>query len=315
MRCSIFLSLRFLLFCFCFLGLQYISMADTPPTAPSGYEYHTTFENGCYDTLNAPSGCKLYFTVGCYWVDYAGDWNEPCLYSNYRGADNNPTPPCWITLPAGNYLIATDYNQQCFVYLPSSATAPILPNPISRSVQQTLFWSWDLTNPQIAESTLPITYSISGAPSWVQLVNGVVCGTCPSGQANFSFTLTATNSVGSSSATVNVTVSGSGPVFADVCKITQTQGTNMNVDLHSFIVSGSTPITITQKTSPPSGLTLSTTGVLSGICNAAGVYNYEVTATNDFGVGNKVLLLRLQVLAQSLLVRLRLCGRFLKIVL
>jgi hypothetical protein len=217
MKCFTLSYLRWLVVFCCFVCLQYTSFADEPPTAPAGYAYYTTYSNGGYDTLNAPRGCKLYFTVGSYWVDNAGDWNEPCLYSNYRGADNNPTSPCWITLPAGNYLIATDLSQQCFVYLYEAPDPPSLSDGCTLNAKQGQQFSYDLSNSKLS-GTEPITYTTTSLPSWLSRSGNVISGTVPNDAQGFEFDINASNSAGSAPTPSHVVVtvaSGVAPVITN----------------------------------------------------------------------------------------------------
>jgi hypothetical protein len=122
--------------------------------------------------------------------------------------------------------------------------------------------------------TLPIGLTLSAT--------GVLSGT-PSSAGSFSFTLTATDTVGATGSK-SYTV-----VINPAVKITTTTLANWTVNRSGYsqtisATGGTGAKTFaTSSGTLPSGLSLNTSGVLAGTPSAAGTYNFTVTATDTVG--------------------------------
>jgi hypothetical protein len=145
------------------------------------------------------------------------------------------------------------------------------------------------TVPVTASGTGPITFAVASGsfPSGLTLngTTGVISGT-PTTPGAYTYTVTATNSVGSASVTYSQSVTA--PV-ATVPALTSAAPAASIVAGRLFtaavLASGTGPITfaVTSGSLPP-GLSLNAaTGVISGIPTSAGAYTYTVTATNSVG--------------------------------
>jgi hypothetical protein len=140
-----------------------------------------------------------------------------------------------------------------------------------------------------ATGTTPITWSQTGGdlPNGLTLsTNGVISGT-PTTAGTFSFTAKATNSAGSNSKTLSITIAIP-PVITTNDLPSGTTGTSYN---QTLAVTGTTPITWSVSSgSLPNGLTLSaSSGVISGNPTTAGTFNFTVKATNSAGSDTKAL--------------------------
>ena len=136
-----------------------------------------------------------------------------------------------------------------------------------------------------ASGTAPITFArASGSlpPGLTLASNGSLSGT-PSAAGSYTFTVSATNTVGTVT-TSSVTISVSeGPAFT--ASTPPTSGTVGTAYVgYTFAASGTAPITFARASgSLPPGLTLASNGSLSGTPSAAGSYTFTVSATNTVG--------------------------------
>jgi len=139
-----------------------------------------------------------------------------------------------------------------------------------------------------ATGTAPITWTLqSGSlPTGLTLSSaGLISGT-PTVANTFSFTVKATNSAGSATRALGI-------IVETVPTITTTSLPNGKVNTTystTLSATGSTPITWSlQSGTLPTGLSLSTAGVISGTPTAQGTSSFTVRATNAAGSATKVL--------------------------
>lgn len=142
-----------------------------------------------------------------------------------------------------------------------------------------------------ADGTSPITWSIAGGslPSGLTLSStGVISGT-PSAAVNASFTVQASNSAGTNSK--NLTIAIAAAVTApSITTSSLPSGVTGTPYSQTLTATGTTPITWSLTGGAlPSGLTLSSTGVISGTPSAAMTASFTVQASNSAGSNSKAL--------------------------
>ena len=142
-----------------------------------------------------------------------------------------------------------------------------------------------------ATGTVPISWSLVGGalPNGLTLSSmGVISGT-PTATGTSNFTVKATNSAGSDTKALSITVN----VDAVAPVITTTSLSNGTVNsayYQPLAATGTAPITWSIASGTlPNGLTLSSGGVISGTPTAAGTSNFTVKATNSIGSDTKAL--------------------------
>lgn len=138
-----------------------------------------------------------------------------------------------------------------------------------------------------ASGDAPITWSVTtgSLPSGLSLGSstGTIAGS-PTAAGSSSFTITATNSIGSDpqALTIDVTQPGTAP---DIVTSTLTTGTVGVAYSRSLVATGTAPISWSVTAGAlPTGLSLSSsTGTISGTPTVPGTYSFTATATNDDG--------------------------------
>lgn len=128
------------------------------------------------------------------------------------------------------------------------------------------------------------TFSISSGslPTGLTLsTTGLVSGTVTS-TANTTATIKATNSVGSSTYTLNIAVYTT-PVITTTAFENPTQG----VDYSDYISPYGDPIYSITAGALPSGITMDSYGYISGIAKANGTFTFTITAKNQAGQSSK----------------------------
>lgn len=144
------------------------------------------------------------------------------------------------------------------------------------------------STPILNAGSLPITYSISPSlPSGLSINNstGVISGTPTNSQSITSYTVTATNDVGSTTATINITVNlpapsglsyNSGQTAIPLVSTSVSYSPTLNVGIN---------ITYSISPSLPVGLSInSSSGVISGTTpSSSNDTTYTITATNSSG--------------------------------
>jgi glucan-binding YG repeat protein len=167
-------------------------------------------------------------------------------------------------------------------------SAPVI--PVAPTITTTTLPNGTVDTPYsqalAATGDAPITWSDDGnLPSGLTLSDvGVISGT-PVEAGTFNFTVTATNSAGSDTQDLTLTIN-SAPVIPVAPTITTTTLPNGTVDTsysQALAATGDAPITWSDDGNLPSGLTLSDVGVISGTPAAAGTFNFTVTAMNNAG--------------------------------
>ena len=167
----------------------------------------------------------------------------------------------------------------------SSVTAPVISSSLAQSGTVGSAFNY-----QITASGSPTSYGAAVLPAGLTLntATGAITGT-PTGAGTFSVNLSATNSAGTGSATLVITVnpSASAPVISSSLTQSGTVGSAFN---YQITASGSP--TSYGAAVLPAGLTLNTsTGAITGTPTAAGTSNVSISATNGSGTGTATLVI------------------------
>ncbi|MBI1955620.1 MAG: putative Ig domain-containing protein, partial [Acidobacteria bacterium] len=132
----------------------------------------------------------------------------------------------------------------------------------------------------------PTSYSATGLPAGLSIdtTTGVIAGT-PTVTGTFSVVLSATNSGGTGTATLDLTINQTPPVITSLLTASGTVGVAF-----SYTITGTNSPTSYSATGLPAGLSIdTTTGVISGTPTAAGTFSIALSATNSGGTGTATL--------------------------
>lgn len=143
-----------------------------------------------------------------------------------------------------------------------------------------------------------ITYSLlSGSlPTGLSLSSaGLINGT-PTSSSNATFTIRATVTVSGSTADREFTMPNSGPVWVTSGSITSTNvGSTYSYQLSATDDSGISPTYALASGSLPSGLSISSSGLISGTVGATGTFSFTASATDSNGISSTSSTLSLNV--------------------
>lgn len=170
-----------------------------------------------------------------------------------------------------------------FRVVTGTSTAPEFLTTVLNTLTQGAVFSQAL----LLNGTTPMTFAVTGGslPGGLSLHTGtgVISGT-PTASGAYSFTVQATNSIGSDSQTFNgsVTSSAVAPDITTTTLSSLTQGTAFS---QTLAATGTSPLTWTISAGTlPAGLVLnSSTGIISGTPTGTGSYSFAVQATNTAG--------------------------------
>jgi hypothetical protein len=147
---------------------------------------------------------------------------------------------------------------------------------------------------QITATNNPTSFNATGLPSGltVNTATGLISGTPAAGTdagSPYSVTISATNSGGTGSATLTLTIKPGVPVITSASTATGTVGTPFS---YQITATNTDKNSTYGATGLPAGLTVNTkTGLISGTPTTAGIYNVTISATNAGGTGTATLII------------------------
>jgi hypothetical protein len=193
---------------------------------------------------------------------------------NFLGIHGPGTYPIAVRVSDGPYT--DQFSTTLTIAPPVAITITILPN---WTVNQAGY------NQSIGVSggTGSYTYSVTGTlPAGLALTSSGILGGTPTAAGSYSFTVTATDTQGST-ASQSYTVVINPPVTFTTTLLASWTANQPGYSVRILTTGGTGGKTFSSSGSLPSGLTLSSGGVLSGTPTAAGSYTFIVTATDSVG--------------------------------
>ena len=262
-----------------------------PPGSISGYTYSDIDHNQAYDnppdtpigsvtvTLTDCSGNPVpgqspistdgtgYYiftglTAGCYQVHAPGT-------ANGETADTPGT--IQVTLPLGGQLTNNNFG---YVYPAISANCVVI-----SAIQGAAITPVTMT--ASGGTGTGYTFSATGLPTGLTMsTSGTISGT-PTVSGTFPYTVTVTDSAGNTG-TFNCSVTVAPPISATCVSITAVQG--VAITPVTMTATGGTGTGYTfSATGLPTGLTMSSSGTISGTPTVSGTFPYTVTVTDSAG--------------------------------
>jgi hypothetical protein len=133
-----------------------------------------------------------------------------------------------------------------------------------------------------ADGNTPITWSLASGnlPAGLTLAQGGKISGTPTASGTFTFKVKAQNSSGSDTKTLSIVIT----ISVTITTTTLPNGMVNTAYSQSLTATGAAPITWTLASGKlPTGLTLSTTGTISGTPTTAGTFDFTVKATSSTG--------------------------------
>src|SRR5438067_2512929 len=161
---------------------------------------------------------------------------------------------------------------------------PVITSPTAATGQVGVAFSYQIT----ASNGPIISYNATGLPGGlsVNTSTGLISGT-PTTAGTYSVTISATNSSGTGSATLTLTIKPPPPVITSATTASGTVGIAF-----SYQITATNNPTSYNATGLPSGLSVNTSaGVVSGTATTAGTYIVTISATNAGGTGSATLVI------------------------
>jgi hypothetical protein len=149
-------------------------------------------------------------------------------------------------------------------------------------------------NYSITASGSPTSYAATGLPSWASINTntGLISGT-PNVAGSIATTISASNSLGTGTATLTITIQNTPPTTPVITSSTFVNGTVGTAFNYSITASGSP--TSYGATGLPSWASINTiTGLISGTPNVAGSTTATISASNSAGAGTATLTISIQ---------------------
>jgi subtilisin-like proprotein convertase family protein len=234
-------------------------------------------------TLTSPAG-----TVSKLFVAHSTDLNlnMDWTFSSIRHWGESAAGNWTVTvsdLTTGNLGTLTSATLTLYGTNTAAPTAPpVISSSVSSSGNVESAFSY-----QITATNNPQSFSASGLPAGLSLSSsGLIQGT-PTEQGTFNITLGATNFLGTGTDTLVLTI---GPRLPTPPVITSslTAQAVLNVTFNYQITATNLPTTFSA-TNLPAGLTVSSTGLISGIPTTTGTFSVALSASNADGTDSKTL--------------------------
>jgi hypothetical protein len=202
----------------------------------------------------------------------------------------------WTATPGASYTyMVKAYDAANNVSGPSNTvnvTVPLLAAPVITSSLTATGAQNSAFTYQITATSSPTSYGASGLPSGlsVNTATGLISGT-PATSGTFNVTLAATNSGGTGTAILAVTINPAAPPPSPVITSSMTATGTVNTALSYQITATNSPMSF-GASGLPSGLSVdTTTGLISGTAATSGTFNVTLSATNSGGTGTAILVL------------------------
>ncbi len=166
---------------------------------------------------------------------------------------------------------------------PGTGSAPVITSSLSASGTTGQQFIYQIT----ASGNSPITYSATNLPDGLSFSGSTISGN-PTSAGTYNVTISATNSFGTDTKTLVITIASAGnaPTITSVLFATGVKGQSF---IYTITADGTAPITF-NATNLPAGLTFNGS-TISGIPSATGVTNVALTATNSIGSDNQTLVI------------------------
>lgn len=174
---------------------------------------------------------------------------------------------------------------------PTATSIPIINSSLTQNIFTSTSFSYLIT-----ASQFPKSFGATNLPAGLTIntVTGLITGSVSSA-GSYSITISATNSFGTDTKTLILTVS---TLPTPVITSSLTSNVYISTSYNYNITATNTP-TSYNATGLPTGLIVNTsTGLISGIPTVGGTYNITISATNSFGTGSATLVLQVLVLSQ-----------------
>jgi hypothetical protein len=180
------------------------------------------------------------------------------------------------------YPLSTALYNAVFGGAPTISTTTLAGGTVGAVYSQTLTGT-NVTTWSIASGALPAGLSLNSS-------TGAITGT-PATAGTFSFTVQASNSIGSATKALSIAISAASGIAPAITTTSLASATVGVAYSQTLVATGTTPITWSISSgSLPSGLSLNaTTGAITGTPTASGTASFTANATNSWGTSTVTL--------------------------
>jgi hypothetical protein len=239
------------------------------------FSYQITATNSptFYNAAGLPTGLSVNTSTG--------------VISGTPAAGTDAGSPYSVTISATN---AGGTGSATLVLTIKPPAPPVITSALTATGQVGVAFSY-----QITATNNPTSYNATGLPTGltVNTSTGLISGTPATGTdagSPYSITISATNSGGTGSATLTLTIKPATPVITSALTATGQVGVAF-----SYQITATNNPTSYNATGLPTGLSVNTsTGVISGTPTTAGTYTVTISATNAGGTGSATLTLTIK---------------------